>query len=165
MKCNLPDVQFDHAKIRYRNFAGREKKAPSGKIVNSAGSRNFCIDLAPDIAQQMLADGWNVICKTSEEFEEPLYYIMVKVRFDKYPPKVMVVTGGQTIQYNEAMLESLDYADLADVKALITPSAYYRDDGSMGITAYLKIGYFIFEEDPWAAQYATPALPTLEPMA
>jgi hypothetical protein len=47
-------VLMEGVRIIFRNFAGKEGQ------YNREGDRNFGVILPDDVAQQMLADGWNV---------------------------------------------------------------------------------------------------------
>jgi len=64
----------EDAPIIFRNFAGKEGQ------FNREGDRNFSVILPKEIAEQMLADGWNVrYLEAREEGDEDTAYVSVAV--------------------------------------------------------------------------------------
>ena len=148
---------FDNATILYRNFQGLEKRSPSGTVVNEEGSRNFSVIIDdPDTAARLKEDGWNVKIRTPREEGDPtLNYLTIKVRFDRFPPKVWLVTtrNGKVTSKNlldESTSGQLDHVDIVDVDLEVNPSHHKRDDG---ITAYLREGFFTIAESRFADKY------------
>lgn len=133
----------------YRNFSGKEGP------MNSAGSRNFCVLLPPDVAKAMERDGWNV--KTTrvqddEEVGEP--YLQVSVSYKGRPPEIWVITqskGRVKITENEvATLDWVNY-DVADV--IVSPYEWVVN-GNHGIKAYLQKMFVVVKEDALDLKWA-----------
>src|SRR3954447_26708015 len=94
-------VLMEGVRIIFRNFSGKEGQ------YNREGDRNFGVILPPDVAEAMLADGWNVKYLKpregegdEEEAETP--WLAVSVNFDKgRPPKIVVVTDKKRTTLDE----------------------------------------------------------------
>lgn len=146
------ELRFDNAKVLFRNFSGREVQK-NGRTINSAGSRNFCVVIEdPNVAQAMINDGWNVKVNASEDYELPLYYLPVAVRFDKIPPTVFRVTEHNKLQLTDETIGNLDYETIKNADMLVSGSTW-DDNGTARIKAYLKLAYFVVEENPWEQKY------------
>lgn len=148
---------FENATILYRNFQGLEKRSPTGIIVNEEGSRNFSVIIDdPDTAARLKEDGWNVkIRMPREDGDTTLNYLTIRVRFDRVPPKVWLVTtrNGQVTsknQLDESTIDQLDQVDIVNVDLEVNPYHHKMDDG---ITAYLREGFFTIAESRFADKY------------
>lgn len=149
-------LNIENARIIFRNFKGEEKRNNKGVVVNSAGTRNFCVVIDnAEQAQELAEDGWNVkILPPREEGDEPTHYIPVAVSYKRIPPKVMMVTGRHSMTHlDEDSIEALDYAEINNVDLTINPSPWTSDSGEERIKAYLKTMYVTIEEDAWANKY------------
>lgn len=120
------------------------------RTVRTKGRRTTCISV-----QRFKCPRWNVrILQPRDEGDDPKHYIQVAVRYDNIPPKVYMVTGrGRKTLMDEHSIESLDYAEIANADLIISPS-HWEVNGSSGIKAYLKTGYFTIAEDVFADKYA-----------
>ena len=130
----IPPIRISDAKLIYRNFAGDAKK------FNAKGLRNFHVVIDPAIAEQLIADGWNVRWhEPRNEDEDRWASLKVAVRFDMYPPTIILRTGekGRT-NLNGNTAGILDWAELMNVKLIITPSRWENADGKSGVKAYLS---------------------------
>lgn len=146
----LPNLIIENARILFRNFSGNEGQ------FNREGDRNFCLPLEPDVAQQMIEDGWNVkFLKPREEDDEPQAYIQVAVNY-KYAnkaPKIYMITSRGRTQVDEDMVNILDWADFANIDLIVNPSRW-EVNGKTGIKAYLKTLYVTIMEDELDQKYA-----------
>lgn len=140
------NLVIEGARLIFKNFAGEESK------FNRRGNRNFCVILEHDDAMNLMDAGWNIKELNSREDEEPLYYLQTTVSFDNIPPKVVLVSGRTKTILDETTIESLDYAEIANVDLIIRPY-HWEVNGKTGIKAYLKTMYVTVEVDEFAAKY------------
>lgn len=139
---------IEGAKIVFRNFSGKEGK------FNPAGRRNFSVLLAPDLANALLADGWNVkFLAPREEGDIPQAYLSVRVAFEGYPPKIVLITSRGKTVLGEDDVNILDWAEIANVDLIIRPYTW-EIQGKTGISAYLKAMYVTIVEDEFERKYA-----------
>jgi hypothetical protein len=154
----LKPVVMEGMRIVFRNFEGKEGQ------YNREGDRNFGVILPPDIAEAMLADGWNVkYLKPREEDEdgEETPWLSVSVNFDKgRPPTILLITSRGKTKLDEDTVDQLDWVDIATdeqgnpkVDLIVRP--YMWDvSGRQGIKAYLQSMYVTIEEDELQRKYA-----------
>lgn len=144
----LPDLIIENCRILFRNFSGAEKQ------FNTPGSRNFCLPLEPDVADQMAKDGWNVkLLKARGEDEEPTPYIQVAVNYKGRPPRIVMVTSKGKTPIGEDMVSVLDWAEFDNIDLIINPY-HWSVNGKSGVKAYLKSGFFTLHEDELERKYA-----------
>lgn len=142
------------ARIFYRNFQGLEQR------YNKLGDRNFCVEIDPQTADQLIADRWNV--KTSDprdEGDEPRPFIQVKVQWSRsHQPRIYLVTtqAGVPIKrtpVNEDMVDLLDFVEIAKADMIVRPREW-DDNGRPRVKAYLKSLYITIVEDELEAEYS-----------
>lgn len=126
-------LQIDDARIIFRNFAGAPSK------FNREGDRNFALVIVKeDIANELIAKGWNVKIKApEEEGDAPFMYMTVKVRFSEYGPTVYLKSGDKMVKLDEETVACLDSIDILSVDLDIRPYDW-EVNGKTGRAAYLK---------------------------
>lgn len=138
----------EDARIIFRNFSGKEGQ------YNREGDRNFAVVLTPEIADQMLADGWNVrYLEPREEEDEATPYISVAVNFSNRPPRVVLLTSTTRTQLDEGSVDVLDWADIQTAD-LIARGYDWSVNGKTGTKAYLQSLFVTIEEDALERKYA-----------
>lgn len=144
---------FEDVKLRYKNFSGK------GSDFNPEGRRNFCMELDPEVAEQMREDGWNI---KSKEFDNgdgtttQLYYIKIELsyRFEDTAPQIFRISGDNMVQLTEKTVSSLDWEEIEHVDLQITPYNWQRNNGAItGVKAFLKSMYVTVKEDELAKKY------------
>lgn len=146
------NVVMEGVRIIFRNFAGHEGP------YNKEGDRNFAVVLDDKVANMMAEDGWNVKWlkpreDTVEEGEEERPYLPVSLRFDVFPPHVVLVTSRNRTVLNEDQVEILDYSDIVNVDLIVRPYTW-TVNGKQGIKAYVKTMFVTIEEDELIKKYA-----------
>lgn len=147
MSKRLDNIVVENARLIFKNFAGEESK------FNRAGNRNFCVILDGDSAEDLRQMGWNVkALRPREDEDEPTYYLQVTVAFGNFPPKVIMISGKTKTVLDEESIDTLDYAEIANVDLIIRPY-HWEVNGKEGIKAYLKTMYVTIEQDVFAGKY------------
>ena len=151
MSDNAGYISIEHAEIGFRNFSGRPN------MYNAEGQRNFCVFLDNDFATTLSEDGWNVRWpKNKDEDDNRKPFLQVSLKFDPYPPNVVMVTKSSgAVKLDENSVGLLDDADIENVDIRIRPYHWTLQDGRTGIKAYVKDLYVTIEEDPFAHKYVT----------
>lgn len=142
-------LEFENAKIPFKNFSGRETK------YNRAGDRNFTV-IIPDeeLALQLRTEGWNVRQLKSRDPQEPGDYALdVNVSYKGRPPRVVLIAHGRQTVLDEKSINVMDYADIANIDLVVTPYNW-NVNGKSGVKAYLRSMYVTLAEDKFAAKYA-----------
>jgi len=146
-------VVMEGVRLIFRNFSGLEGQ------YNREGDRNFGVILPDDVAEAMLADGWNVkYLKPREDVEDETEtpWLQVSVNFDKgRPPKIMLISQEQNKRrpITEQTVGELDWAEITNVDLIVRP--YHWDvSGRTGVKAYLQSMYVTIEEDELERKYS-----------
>lgn len=147
MNKRIDNIVVENARLIFKNFAGEESK------FNRVGNRNFCVILDGDSAEDLRQMGWNVkALRPREDEDEPTYYLQVTVAFGNFPPKVVMISGKTKTVLDEESIDTLDYAEIANVDLIIRPY-HWEVNGKEGIKAYLKTMYVTIEQDVFAGKY------------
>lgn len=148
MADDAKTFMVEDATIIFRNFSGKEGQ------YNREGDRNFAVILDPQLAEEMVADGWNVRqLDPREEGEPPTPYIQVSVSFKNRPPRVVLLTSTGRTSLDESSVEVLDWADVKNVD-LIARGYEWSVNGKTGVKAYLQSLFITIEEDALERKYA-----------
>ena len=147
----IGNINIENARLGYKNFIGAEGP------YNEAGDRNFAVFLEEEQARELEAIGWNVKRPKEKvldegEIDERQPYLPIKITFDNFPPKVVLIAGEHITQIGEAEMQALQYADIISADLVIRP---YQYDflGKTGIKAYCKALYVTIETDAFADKY------------
>jgi hypothetical protein len=148
----MPDqaktFMVENARLIFRNFSGKEGQ------YNREGDRNFAVVLTPEVALDMIQDGWNVRYLDAREDGDPdTPYIQVAVSYKQRPPRVILLTSTSRTQLDEASVEVLDWADIL-VADLIARGYEWNVNGKTGTKAYLQSLFVTIEEDALERKYA-----------
>ena len=156
-KSGIPELKIENAKLIFKNFSGEERKSPTtGKIVNRAGDRNFCVIIDdPEAADRLKSAGWNIKeTKVNDEYDDQLLYLPVAVEYSKIPPAIWMRNRNNTVMLTEDTVGTLDRARIKTADIVINPYAW-EVNGKCGIKAYLQKAGFEIEvdefEEKWAA--------------
>ena len=141
------NIAIENARILFRNFSGQESR------FNLAGRRNFCVVIPDDMTGCLVKDGWNVKrLRPKEEDDEETPYLQVSVAFNSYPPKIVLISGGNKTYLDENTVDMLDWADIQNVDLVIRPYLW-EVNGNRGVKAYVKSMYVTIDQDVFAEKY------------
>jgi len=145
----IPDYTIKDAKIRWRNFAGREG------MYNAKGDRNFAIFLEPEDSEALAAMGLNVkTLPPREEGQTPTDILKVKVKFNTArPPRIVLVTHKGRNQLDEETAQILDTAEIKKVDLILSPY-HWDNNGKEGIAVSLKTLFMTIVEDELEMLYS-----------
>ncbi len=135
------NITIEGAKIKYRNFAGRERG------LNPSGRRNFCVVFDEETADVLRGDGWNIrMDKYGDEV------MQVAVEYKNFPPRIVQISGNNKTVLTEKQVGLLDDAEIINVDLIIRPYNY-NVNGKSGVKGYLKTAYITIQDD-FGGKYA-----------
>lgn len=135
------NITVEGAKIKYRNFAGRERG------LNPAGRRNFCVIFDEETADVLRGDGWNVrMDKYGDEV------LQVAVEYKNFPPRIVQISSNNKTVLTEKQVGDLDDAEIINIDLIIRPYNYHVN-GKEGVKGYLKTMYVTIQDD-FGGKYA-----------
>lgn len=146
--ANKEKLLLENAEIlsgKFRNFAGK-----AGKW-NAEGDRFFNVVVPNELVETLVNEGWNV---KPLKGDDEKYFIKVKVSYRFKKPKVVLITSKHQVMLDEDGIDVLDWEEILSADVYINPSRYEKDDGRIGISAYLDSLYVTIEENPLEAKYA-----------
>ena len=143
----MNNLSIENAKLIFRNFAGKPTK------FTAAGVRDFCVVIPNNIAQDLIADGWNVKCRKGETPDMDSYILNVKVSYNLRAPKIVMMTSTTKTSLDESSIGVLDYAEIDHADVIISPYNWELN-GHSGVKAYLKALYVTLEEDEFEKKYS-----------
>lgn len=140
------------AKLILKNFQGKKTD------YNEEGNRNFGVLLDDKLAEELINDGWRVrYLKPKDDdpdhYEQP--WLSVKVKFEPYPPIVVLINSRGKKKLNEETIDQLDWSRIKNCDLIIRPYNYPAMPGRpAGVSAYLKSIYVTISEDELEEKYA-----------
>lgn len=154
MRINFAEdgiLQIEDARIIYRNFSG------IGSKFNREGDRNFSVIIpSQEIADELIAEGWNVRIKQPREGYEdegPFMHLPVKIKFNNRGPGVYVRSGDRVTRLNEQTVDMIDEIDIRSVDLDVRPFDW-EVGGKVGRTGYLQNIEVTQNVDRFGARYA-----------
>jgi len=146
----MPSVTLENVPIIFKNFSGQKGQ------FNNEGERSFHILIEDlDIANAMIADGWNIKPFVDEDEKVTAHHLQVKVNYSGYPPRIVRVTkqGRHQVDLNEKTIGSLDSQRVLSVDVTINPY-HWNMQGRSGIKAYCETMFVNVEETALEEKYA-----------
>lgn len=151
-KTDDKSFKIEDAELIFRNFSGKPGK------FNVDGERNFAVLLPEDVAQQMLADDWNVKwLEPREEGDVSRAYISINVKYGWRPPRIVMITGNNRQNITEETVGVLDWANIEKAD-LICRGFFWEIGGKSGWKPYLQSLFVTIEEDDLERKYAVNVL-------
>ena len=132
----------------YRNFAGEKTQ------FNAAGKRTFVVLLDEALGRMLEEQGWHIRWREPrDEQDDPVGLLTVEVKFGDYPPKIVLISGGNHTQLDESNIAMLDTAEIERCDLIIRPYNW-EVNGNSGTKAYVKTMYVTLQDDDFGGRYA-----------
>ena len=131
----------------YRNFAGEKSQ------FNKDGKRTFVVILDEATGRDLEEKGWHIRWREPRnDDDEPAALLQVEVKFGDYPPRVMLISGGNRTLLDESNIAILDTAEISRADLIIRPYNW-EVNGNSGTKAYVKAMYITLEDDDFGGRY------------
>lgn len=145
--ARVENLVLEDVRIMFRNFAGEKTR------FNAAGSRNFCVALDRELADDLMNEGWNVkVLPPKDDYDDELYYLPVSLQFGAYPPNIYLVCGKKKTLLDESTVDILDHAEIVTSDIVIRPYDW-NVNGKTGRKAYVKSLYVVIESSRFDDKY------------
>lgn len=149
-------LEISDARIIWPNFSGKADK------FNDEGKRNFNLIIPDEEAKEVLVNdlneygvGWNVkIRPPRDEYEEALFYMPVKLKFNEWGPDVYLETGNRSVLLDEESVNMLDNIDIISVDVDIRPFDDIGPGGRPFRAAYVQKLWVRQRSDRFAERHA-----------
>ena len=139
------NITIEGARIIFRDFSGEKNRYNNDKT--------FTLALEEELADRLYSDGWPVRwLEPRNDDDERTPILTVKLMFGKYPPQVVMISGGKKKILTESEVHILDWANFEHVDVKITPYNY-DFNGKKGVKAYLKSLWVTIAEDEFERKY------------
>lgn len=126
---------------QFKNFEGREKRNPkTGSIVNSAGNRNFSINIPVELAEEIIAEFPPMADKIKiNEGQKPYIQINVSYSNPRNIPLIMVGTDKNRMhEYFEDDIAQLDWTTFLNTNLEFNISPWIDQTGIPKAKVWLK---------------------------
>lgn len=141
------NLNLEGARLIFRNFSGKPGR------FNTEGNRVFNVLIETELANELISDGWNIRwLEPKDRYEERQAILEVKVKFDKYPPKIVLIKSVGKSFLTEDDVHILDWAEFENVDLIVRPYNW-EVNGKTGVSAYLKTMYATLVEDEFEKKY------------
>lgn len=133
----------------YRNFAG--ERTP----YNKSGKRTFVIFCTENEGLTLQNKGWYVRWREPRNDEDDRMALLTpECRFDKYPPKIKLITGNNHTLLDETNISILDTADISRCDLLISPFTWEDDNGKKWYKGFVHAMYVTLQDDDFGGRYS-----------
>lgn len=132
----------------FRNFSGEKRQ------YNNNGKRTFVAFLDEETGRALQERGWYLRWREPrDEMEGPEAWITPEVRFDKYRPKITLISGGVRTDLDESNIALLDTAEIKRCDVKLSPFSW-NFNGQDGIKGFVRTMYVTLQDDDFGGMYA-----------
>lgn len=145
-------IKLEDARLIFKNFQGKRND------FNDEGNRTFGVCIPDELVDDLVADGWKIRYlkpkhDDPDEYRQP--WLSVRVKFEMYPPIVVLINSRGKVRLDETTISQLDWSSIKTCDVIIRPYNYPSVKGRpAGVSAYLKALYVTINEDEFELKYA-----------